>query len=50
MVYVFFNQKTSGRGTKNENISRQELSEELHKPIITNLRKEKYTHLYIMCH
>ena len=29
---------------KNENMSNKELSEELQKPIIRKLKKEKYTH------
>ena len=37
----FFDEKISG-----EIISNKELVAELHKPIIRNLRKEKYTHLY----
>ena len=40
-VYKVFDKKTSGRGTKNENISNIELAEELHKPIITKLHKRK---------
>ena len=31
---------------KNENISNKGLAEELHKPIIKNLKKEKYTYLF----
>ena len=34
MVYKFFGKKTSGSGIKNENISNEELAEELHKLII----------------
>ena len=34
IVYKFFDKKSSGRGTKNENMSDQQLAEELHKPII----------------
>ena len=30
---------------KNKNTSNKELAVELHKPVITNSRKEKYTHL-----
>ena len=45
MVYKFFDKKTSGGTLKKENISNKELSEELHKRIITKLKKEKYTHL-----
>ena len=52
MVYKFFYKKPSatraikfaGSGIKNENISNQELAEELQKPIITKF-EEKYTHL-----
>ena len=29
---------------KNENVSDTELAEELHKPVIRNLKKQKYTH------
>ena len=35
MVYTIFDEKTSGSGTKNENISNEELAEKLHKPIIS---------------
>ena len=45
MVYKFFDKKTSGSGIKNENISNKELAGELHKPLLQNLVKEKYTHL-----
>ena len=45
MLYKFFDKETSGGAVKNENISNKELAEELHKLIIKNLRKEKYTHL-----
>ena len=37
--------KFAGSGTKNENISNKELAEELCKPIIRNLKKEKYSHV-----
>ena len=37
--------KSSGETVKNEAIYDKELAEELHKQIIENLRKEKYTHL-----
>ena len=30
---------------KNENISNKELAEELHKPLLENSRKEKFTQL-----
>ena len=33
--------KTSGSGIKNENMSEQQLPEELHKPIIGNFNKTK---------
>ena len=48
MVYKYFDKKTSGSGIKNENISNKELAEELHKPIIEDLMKEKYTHVLLM--
>ena len=38
-------EKSSGETVKNEAIYDKELAEELHKQIIENLRKEKYTHL-----
>ena len=41
----FFDKKASGSGIKNENFLNKELAEELHKPIIEHLIKEKYTHL-----
>ena len=52
MVYNFFDKKSSsGAATlankcaiKNEVISNKELAEELHKQLLENLRKEKYTH------
>ena len=34
MVYQFFDKKTFGGTVKNEIISKKELAEELHKPII----------------
>ena len=37
MVYKIFDKETSGSGIKNENVSNNELLE--------NLRKEKYNHL-----
>ena len=42
---TFFDKITSGSGIKNENISNKELAEELDKPIIRKLQKQKYTHL-----
>ena len=41
MVYKFFDEKSSGSGIKNENISNEELTEELHKPIITKFKNRK---------
>ena len=41
MVYKFFDKKTSGSGIKNENMSDQQLAEELHKPIIRKFNKRK---------
>ena len=41
----FLIKKYSGSGIKNENISNKELAGELHKPLLQNLIKEKYTHL-----
>ena len=39
MVYKFFDKKTSGSGIKNENMSDQQLAEELYKPIIRKFKK-----------
>ena len=39
MVYKYFDKKTSGSNIKNENMSDQQLAEELHKPIIRNVNK-----------
>ena len=41
MVYKFFDKKISGSGIKNENMSDQQLAEELHKPIIRKFKKRK---------
>ena len=41
MVYEFFDKKTFGSSIKNENISDQQLAEELHKSIIRNFKKRK---------
>ena len=41
MIYKFFDRKTSGSGIKNENISDQQLAEELQKPIIRKFKKRK---------
>ena len=43
--FKFFDKITSGSGIKNENMSDQQLAEELHKLIIKNLIKEKYIQL-----
>ena len=45
VVYKFFDQKTPGGVIKNENMSNKEFAEELHRPIIRNLRIEKCNHL-----
>ena len=46
LVYKSFYKKSSGSGVKSEIMKRQELAEELHKPINRKLRKNvKYTHL-----
>ena len=47
MVYKVFDKKTSRSGTKNENISNQQLAEELHKPIIRNFKKTKVRSSFI---
>ena len=45
LVYRFFDEKSSGSGVKSENMSKQELAEELNKPITTKFENEKYIHL-----
>ena len=45
MVEIFFGKNTSGGGVKNENLLNMELTKELHKPIIRNLKNQKYTQL-----
>ena len=45
VIYKFFYQKTSGSGIKNENISKKQLAEELHKRVIRKSNKKKYNHL-----
>ena len=47
MIYKFFDRKTSGSGIKNENISDQQLAEELHKPIIRKFKKRKVHSTFI---
>ena len=41
MVYKFFDKKNSGSGIKDENMSDQQLAEELHKAIIRNFNIRK---------
>ena len=41
MRYKFFDKKTCGSGIENENMSDQQLAEELHKPIIEKFKKRK---------
>ena len=41
IVYQFFDKKPSGSVVKNENMSSQELAEELHKAIIRKVGKRK---------
>ena len=48
MVSNFFDEKTSGSGIKNENISNKELANELHKPIIWKFNKINYAHLLLI--
>ena len=43
MIYKFFDKKSTGSGMVNE--PNYELANELHKPIIINLKKEKFIHL-----
>ena len=45
MVYKFFDKKSRGSGVNNNEIKQNEqLTEELHKPIIKKINKEKYIH------
>ena len=41
MIYNFFHKKSSNSGIKNENMSNQELTHGLHKPIIRKFEKQK---------
>ena len=41
MICNFSDKKTSGSDIKNENMSNQQLAEELHKPIIIKFKKRK---------
>ena len=43
----FFDKKSSGSGSKNEIIYNKELAEELHKPIIRNLKKKQVHSTFI---
>ena len=45
MIYKFFDKKSSGSGVANE--PNYQLANELHKPIIKNLRKEKFIHHHL---
>ena len=47
MVYKFIDKKISGGAAKNENMSNQELAEELHKPIIRKFEKQIVQLLFI---
>ena len=40
MVYKFFDKKTSGSGIKSDNMSDQQIAEELHKPTIRKFNKK----------
>ena len=46
MVYNFFDNKSSGSGIKNENMTNKELTEELHNQLSEDLKRGKYTHLF----
>ena len=41
MVYKFFYKKSSGNDARSEIIPKQQLAEELHKPIIRKIEKRK---------
>ena len=47
MVYNFFDKKSSGRTIKNEDLSRKESAEELHKPIIRRFEIQEVHSLFI---
>ena len=47
MDYKIFDKETSGSTVKNENISKKELAEELHKPITKKFKKRKINTLAI---
>ena len=45
IVYKYFDEKSTGRGIKNEiKQNQQQLVKELHKLIIRNLKKEEFIH------
>ena len=44
MVYRFIDKKASGSGANNELKQNDQVVEELHKPIISKFKKEKYIH------
>ena len=41
MFYILFDEKSSGRTIKNENVYNKKLADKLHKPIIRNFDKRK---------
>ena len=47
MLYKFFDSRTSGRGIENENMSDEQLAEELHKQVIKNFKKRKVQSFFI---
>ena len=47
MGYKFFDKKTPGSSIKNENMSDQQLAEELHKPGIRKFNKRKVQSFFI---
>ena len=47
VLLPWFDKKTSGSGIKNENISRKEIAEELHKAIIRKFKKQKVYSAFI---
>ena len=53
MVYKYFDKKTSGGAStlaiKNEDISKKELAEELHKPTIRKFKKRKVHSAFEIC-
>ena len=47
MVYKFFDKKASGSGIRKENMSNQQLAEELHKSIIRKFKKGKVNSTFL---